>query len=659
MNDTATREDAMGLWSGRARALAVAAALALVLAATAGLMPGGARAADGTYYVDGDRGDDGRDGMAPGRAWRSIDRVNAAAEIRPGDRVLFRRGSTFRGSLRPHGGAKDRPVVYGAYGDAGAPKPRLLGSADRSRPDDWVEVRAGIWATRPVAYRPRPGAVARDLTGDSWSLYVEGGARARCEVVDGLGPGGDRRGLRVSGEAPGTAAHHVQLSTAGLDVRRGGDYRLVFRARATTAVVPTAIALMRASPPWTGYATVRPGTRDRDRDRLKIAPEWSEQAVLFHADGSDPAARLTVFLGGALPAGTVLELAGLRLEPVECNQAQPLSVDVGNVVFDGGRRTGVKKWGRNELKAADDYYYDPAGLRVFLRSDGPPTDRARSIELALNRPIVDETGVRFVRYQDLDLRQGAGHGIGGSDVEGITVAGCDFSYIGGGHQFTDADGRPVRFGNAVEFWANARDCLVERCRIGEVYDAALTNQGSGVNVQKNIVYRFNTIWNSEYSFELWDRDEASRMEDIRFEFNTCVDAGYGWAHGQRPDPNGRHLMLYDSSARASGVVIRGNVFSRARDSLLRLHGRDWTKALAMDANVWHQPADVGGGAVLLWQDRALGRVEAESFLRGRGFDRHSVFDDPRFVDRARGDLRLAPESPARGLVDGRDAGAGG
>ncbi len=153
-------------------------------------------------------------------------------------------------------------------------------------------------------------------------------------------------------------------------------------------------------------------------------------------------------------------------------------------------------------------------------------------------------------------------------MQGIVVRDCDLSYIGGGHHGTRADGRPVRFGNGVEFWSSARDCVVEGCRLWEIYDAALTNQGDGTNVQENIVYRRNVIWNCEYSFEYWNRDATSRTNNIRFEHNTCVDAGFGWGHGQRPDRNGRHLMFYDNTAATSGVVVRYNIFSNATDSLL-------------------------------------------------------------------------------------------
>ena len=191
-------------------------------------------------------------------------------------------------------------------------------------------------------------------------------------------------------------------------------------------------------------------------------------------------------------------------------------------------------------------------------------------------------------------------------------------------------------------------------RLWEIYDAALTNQGDGTNVQDNIIYRRNVIWNSEYSFEYWNRGSASLTRNIVFEHNTCVDSGSGWGHGQRPDPSGRHLMFYDNSAATTNVVIRGNIFCTATDSLLRLHGRDWTGALVMDRNCWFQPR----GPVLLWGQQTVDAHEFAAFMRSRGFDRHSVLADPEFLDAAQRDYRLAPHSPARALAgQGKPAGA--
>ncbi|NLZ07694.1 MAG: alpha/beta hydrolase [Phycisphaerae bacterium] len=326
----------------------------------------------------------------------------------------------------------------------------------------------------------------------------------------------------------------------------------------------------------------------------------------------------------------------------------PLAVDVGNIIFDHGAAVGVKKWSRAELQRPWDYFYDSNGKRVLLRSDGNPASLHRSIELALRKHIIDQSGKRYVTYEDLDLRYGAAHGIGGSAVRHIIVRRCDLSYIGGGHQHTTADGRPVRYGNGIEFWSSAGDCLVEDCRLWEIYDAALTNQGSGTNVQENITYRRNVIWNCEYSFEYWNRDESSRTHNIRFEHNTCVDAGYGWGHAQRPDRNGRHLMFYDNTAGTSDFVVRYNIFCNATDSCLRLAGRDWTVALTMDANCWFQPE---GLPLLLWGRTSVGVTEFAEHQRTREFSTHALVMEPEFVDAAARDYRLAPDSPAGRLQD--------
>ncbi len=335
------------------------------------------------------------------------------------------------------------------------------------------------------------------------------------------------------------------------------------------------------------------------------------------------------------------------------DHANALSVDVGNIIFDHGKSSGVKRWSEADLHREGDYYDDPRTRQVRLRSDDNPATCHRSIELALRRHIIDQSGRGYVTYENLDLRYGAAHGVGGGNTHHITIRGCDLPFIGGGHQFTREDGTPVRFGNGIEFWSDARDCLVEDCRLWEIYDAALTNQGDGTNVQENITYRGNVIWNCEYSFEYWNRGPASRTRNIVFEHNTCVDAGAGWGHGQRPDPNGRHLMFYDNAAASTNVVIRHNIFCNATDSLIRLSGRDWTAALAMDHNCWYQPR----GPVLLWGRQTVRAEEFAPFMHARGFDRHSLLADPKFLDAPQHDYRLAPDSPARALA-GQGASAG-
>ena len=202
---------------------------------------------------------------------------------------------------------------------------------------------------------------------------------------------------------------------------------------------------------------------------------------------------------------------------------------------------------------------------VYLVSRRNPAKRFRSIELAEKQHIVDETDCHDIVYDGLWLRYGAAHGIGGSGVKGISILNCDICWIGGSTLYIDEGGRGVYYGNGIEFWSAAQDILVENCRVWECWDAALTNQSNidGV-VQKNITWRGNEIWNCEYSYEYWQQGGGARTQNILFENNVCRDAGYGWGHVRRWNPNAGHLMFYDTTAETEGFVIRGNRFESER-----------------------------------------------------------------------------------------------
>jgi hypothetical protein len=553
------------------------------------------------YHVDATRGDDAYDGLTPETAWQSLGKVS---------------GEVWRGQLVPQNGSADGPITYGAFGEGG--KPLLLGSAALNRAEDWQPAGEGIWATAPIRYEPQE--VHADLAA-GWSLHREGGAECSLTPLPAEGGPENGAGYRLQCRSPGTRSNHLQLSVTGFTVREGEYYLFTYRARCSEPFTPASMVVMKSGSPWTRYASPA-------ADLLEIGPQWAEHAVCFPAEQTAEDARLTLFLGGALPAGATLDWQPGKLERVVCNQAIPLSVDVGNIIFDGGPTVGVKKWRDEDLQQEGDYYYDARLWQVRLRSAANPATRYRSIELALRRHVINQGGRSYVTYKNLDLRYGAAHGIGGGGTRQIIVRDCPLI-------LPDQGKAPAG-------------------RLWEIYDAALTNQGDGENIQENITYRRNVIWNCEYSFEYWNRTEASLTRNIRFEYNTCVDAGYGWGHGQRPDRNGRHVMFYNNSAATEQFLVVHNIFCNATDSCLRLHGRDWTDALTMDHNIWYQPQ----GPILLWQDQQVGPNELAAFQQTRGFDAHSLLADPQFVDPARRDYRLAPASPVRALQSpGRPAGA--
>jgi hypothetical protein len=424
-----------------------------------------------------------------------------------------------------------------------------------------------------------------------------------------------------------------------LPVEKGTHLQFTFRARCSEPFNMPRMSIRRMGSPWTPYATATDLARE-------IGHEWETFKVIFAVDESAKAGRLHMLLGGFLPAGAVFEFQPQRVDLATANISDPLTVDVGNIIFDHGKKCGWKKWAQEKLQNPYDYFYDGSSRRVFLHCPANPATFHKSIELAMKRHVVDQSGSHHVVYDGLAVMYGAAHGFGGGNTHHLVIRNCDLGYIGGALHNTRPNGTPVRFGNAIEFWGASHDHLVEGCRIWEVYDAALTNQGSDPSSkQVNITYRNNLIRNAEYSFEYWNHPASAVTRNIRFVNNTCIDAGTVWSHAQRPDPNGSHLMFFSNTAATSGIEIKYNVFYNHSQWGTR-YDRGWTTLPDVDHNLWYSDQ----GVMAYWFRERIDSFE--DYQDGTGLDRHSLFAKPEFVDEAAGDYRLAPDSPGRNLAPG-------
>ena len=337
------------------------------------------------------------------------------------------------------------------------------------------------------------------------------------------------------------------------------------------------------------------------------------------------------------------------------------SVDVGCVIFNHGEDWGWKVYKQADVNDLNPhrYLYDRTDKKVYLYSVGDPSTKWTSIELALNQHIVNEGSKHDVVYDGFWVRYGAAHGFGGGSVRGIVIRNCDISWIGGGVQkWTDnGDGTetPTRFGNGIEFWDNARDCVVESNRVWEIYDAALTTQGHGDGiVESNIVYRFNVIWNAEYSFEMWtnpqERTKPSLCMDQYITNNTAYNAGCCWSHMQRPNgQNGSHLMFYSHSAPTTNFVIRNNVFVNATEWHSRISNTQHA-LITMDHNlIWT------GGSSFCYNATQGYKPYIGDFAKYQadlGWDATSVNAEALFVDAAARDFRLKSNSPGARMGPG-------
>lgn len=313
--------------------------------------------------------------------------------------------------------------------------------------------------------------------------------------------------------------------------------------------------------------------------------------------------------------------------------------DVGNIIFSHGKAVGFKRWSLQDLATQGDFYYDRASRQLTLYSIGNPASAYKDVEVALRRDIVSENDTSFVIYDNLALKYGAAHGIGGTDDAFIAIRHCDISFIGGGDLFMD--GSRIRYGNGIEFWANAHDCLVEGCRLWEIYDTGLTNQNTFAAVsQHDISYRNNLIWDCAYaSFECWTQSPSTEMTNIHFENNTCAYAGQGWGKPpQRPEQAGYQLEFSRVPARISNVYVRNNIFYGYTGGLWLQHGLKPDSGLTLDHNCYYQP----GGNLRYVESDGLGspvcRPVPEEEL-------HSLAADPLFVDARAENFHLRPGSP--------------
>ncbi len=93
-----------------------------------------------TYYI-ANNGCDCQDGLTPETAWATIAKANET--VTGGDTILFHRGDTFYGRVKPPKHTDPAtPTTYGAYGEGAKP---VISQYKLPTPGAWEEVGDGIW----------------------------------------------------------------------------------------------------------------------------------------------------------------------------------------------------------------------------------------------------------------------------------------------------------------------------------------------------------------------------------------------------------------------------------------------------------------------------------------------------------------------------------
>lgn len=574
------------------------------------------------YYVDSEGGDDRNPGTAASAAWKSLGRVNDA-ELKGGDRVLFKKGSAWRGTLRLRSGTAEAPIIYMSYGESTA-QPTLRQSVSLSAPNDWIPAGKNLWKTRPDAIDPTPRTESTTFATKRWSLYCEGDGKAELETK----PAADR-GIhyRLTCLKAGRAINQVQFSNSPLPLQEGTLVTYTFRARTSKPFSTKNIRLMQSQSPWASYGTVvLKGSNDTT---LSFGTEWQDYSLEFRPSKTANDGRVTFFFGTDIPEGGVFEFipVGASINRVD---SLGLDADVGNLILAdaaGRESVGWKRWSLAELKRPGDFYSDPCtpapGPRtITLYSERNPAEQHGSIEAAIRHNIIEASGQSWFIVDGITCANTAAHGLAGAGICNAVIRNCRFVWIGGGHLYSRPN--PTRYGNGIEFWCACENNLVEGCYFAHVYDTAMTNQGPEPCTVRNMRWRNNRVEFCEQAYEIWFSHKDSVIEGLVYEGNKSYDCGFGWAHEQRPNKNGTHLLAYNLAGKRLDITYRNNLFCRTKDAFIWYFNDRLPDISACDGNIYQQ----GGGGLesmplFRWKGQPVAGVTFEQYRQKTGFDQNS------------------------------------
>jgi hypothetical protein len=228
----------------------------------------------------------------------------------------------------------------------------------------------------------------------------------------------------------------------------------------------------------------------------------------------------------------------------------------------GGRIYGNKLSTLYALSASWDFYSDNTYLYV-LSNQNPSRVQ---VEASCNVSGIDVSD--NMEVSDISICGSGAHGISAHERSNVTLKDIDISETGGSFLPGYGNGS-TRYGNGIEFYNNAKNCLVQQCSVRQAYDAAFTMQGTGLF--SNVIFQNNTADQNEQSFETWLGSGSAGFRSCKFINNQCYNAGFGWSHDLRPVKyEGVHILTYlweVKDRKAQDLLIEGNTFNRARSGL--------------------------------------------------------------------------------------------
>ncbi len=309
--------------------------------------------------------------------------------------------------------------------------------------------------------------------------------------------------------------------------------------------------------------------------------------------------------------------------------------DIGIIVFNHGEAVGYKKLnGISEFSSNGDFYHDlDKGILYIYMNKGSPDEVYESIEIgSQGNMFMIGDGVSNVTIDNLCIKYVGSHGIGTKQKNNnIVITNNEIGWIGGS-VFMESTGinTTSRYGNAIQFWADASDCYVANNWTYQCYDTGITFQGRGATYT-DLIFENNLMEYNTYNFEFFNGNSggtdlavnaAAVMKNIYIRNNIMRMAGYGWGQ-QRPETPAiytgtAHITSWQSDYLQENIenfVISNNILDCSAKSIVYWRGYEETNYDGMtisDNTIYHKINP--DHYEFTWLADAI-NVEADSSLR--------------------------------------------
>ncbi|MBQ9861214.1 MAG: right-handed parallel beta-helix repeat-containing protein [Clostridia bacterium] len=336
---------------------------------------------------------------------------------------------------------------------------------------------------------------------------------------------------------------------------------------------------------------------------------------------------------GEKPAlyGSLANYASSEWEKSDVSNVWTLSLpteEAGILVFDHGVAVGTPKYdGVEELAENGDFYHDfENGIFYLFLDKGNPADVYTDIEIGTRGSILStQKNSTDITVDNLTIKYAGLYGfISGEGSKNIRITNCEFGWAGG-CRYSDSE---VGLGNAISFWQDTENALVENCWIYQCYDAGITPQGvTEANTYKDLVFRGNLIEFCNYSIEFFDRTSDSKWDGLVIEDNIMRFAGYGFMPAsKRPDSQigVAHLLGWRWNYKelpGGGITIRNNIFDCSARNLVFWSGKVYDSGLTVSGNSFYQKTNDDGKAMYVSNgEQTFAKNQAELETAVRAFD---------------------------------------